>query len=125
MTASQLGSPITVCRVYRCSEAGTIIAGLEAAGIPVFARDFHTLSLLQHSAIALGGIQIRVFSQDAPEVSDWLATIFDNQTSRTNLKPASLVLFLILGVSFAAPPPTGVFVSRPRARYEKIMTSGT
>jgi len=124
MTTASWVPPVTVCRVYRCSEAGSIIAGLEAAGIPVFAGDFHTLSILQHYAIALGGIQIQVFPQDVPVASEWLADVFGSQTSGTNFKSALLAL-VVCFVCFVAPPPAGVFVSRPKALLENTVANNT
>lgn len=97
---------------------------MQAAGITVFAGDFHTLSTMQNYAIALGGIQIRVFPQDAPEATEWLETVFEDQPSDTNLKSAllALVVFLICSV---APPPTGVFLSRPKPSHENIIGKST
>jgi len=102
----------TIAHVHGPSEAGLIIAALDACDISVLPFDFHTTLTLTNYTQAAGGIRICVPQEEADEAHDVLASLVGRYTP-PNLK-ASVVPILIFGAFLAVvpPPASGVFPTR-------------
>ena len=96
----------TVAYAYSPSQAALKISALEGAGFDVFAPWFHTLANLQHHAIALGGLPLRVPSEQAQDARDLLlanemADDTARETSRvTRAAPRSLFWKVVVAVVY-------------------------
>jgi hypothetical protein len=101
----------TVAIIYSQPETVVMLAMFEQYGIPAYAAGFNHARAKWPLLVALGGIVVRVHPAALAEAQILLAEVAERPAAvrpRLLFNPALQILFGVLGMLLAVPPPTRV-----------------
>lgn len=106
----------TVAYAYSGADAALIMSRIEAAGLVVFAHDFHTAVTYCEIGGAIGGVRICVLDKDAEEAFALLADSPLPTWKTPRLLP--IIIMTVATLWFAVPfHARGTIMATPNGRY--------